>query len=302
MNQRAARHPLRRCFTIQSCAGHTGCRNFRSHELNTVTESQRTCCAIHLDEFDISHRESFSQLVPHLRARNIGVPVAFRSLFCRCRWIWGLSGTWLEHRESPTARSQQRERETHLGLQPLKKALRSGFSAAMTSTLRMWVPLVTSSTGPVRRCCAVHAFGRACLPMLLEHGRYTRQACSPSAEPHPHDQAREARRVPGLHALHNSVCCSSDACRRIIGGSLDKMSPPHSTQFLVRLSFIGVSHTSRVRQLLQCSAGPEWYGCHGTVGTLASTYAPAVGRPSESAGCLAGRKKVIRKKQLRIAH
>ena len=30
---------------------------------------------------------------------------------------------------------------------------------------------------------------------------------------------------------------------------------------------------------LQCSAGPEWYGCHGTFGTLASTWAPEVGRP-----------------------
>ena len=33
------------------------------------------------------------------------------------------------------------------------------------------------------------------------------------------------------------------------------------------------------------------HGCHGAIGTLASTWAPAVGRPSESAGCLAARKK-----------
>ena len=30
---------------------------------------------------------------------------------------------------------------------------------------------------------------------------------------------------------------------------------------------------------LQCSAGPEWYGCHGTTDTLTSTWAPAVGQP-----------------------
>ena len=69
VNQRAARHP-RRCFAIQPSAGyaacldyHTGCRNFRAHELNTVkvdslhdfsppavTESQRACYSIHLGD------------------------------------------------------------------------------------------------------------------------------------------------------------------------------------------------------------------------------------------------------------
>ena len=28
---------------------------------------------------------------------------------------------------------------------------------------------------------------------------------------------------------------------------------------------------------LQCSAGPEWYGCHGTIDTLASTWAHQLG-------------------------
>ena len=55
--------------------------------------------------------------------------------------------------------------------------------------------------------------------------------------------------------------------------------------------FWSVNHLSEQDGTLQCSAGPEWYGCHGTFGTLASTWAPAVGRPSESAGCLAARKK-----------
>ena len=48
---------------------------------------------------------------------------------------------------------------------------------------------------------------------------------------------------------------------------------------------------------LQCSAGPEGYGYHGIIDTEASTWAPAFGRPSESAGCLAARKK--KKKKLR---
>ena len=30
---------------------------------------------------------------------------------------------------------------------------------------------------------------------------------------------------------------------------------------------------------LQCSAGPEWYGCHSINDTLASTWCPAVGQP-----------------------
>ena len=43
---------------------------------------------------------------------------------------------------------------------------------------------------------------------------------------------------------------------------------------------------------LLCSAGPEWYGYLGIIDTEASTWAPAVGRPSKSAGCLAAQKKV----------
>ena len=46
---------------------------------------------------------------------------------------------------------------------------------------------------------------------------------------------------------------------------------------------------------LQCSAGPEWYGCHGTIDTLTSIWAPAVGRPSESAGCSQHAKKTRQK-------
>ena len=42
---------------------------------------------------------------------------------------------------------------------------------------------------------------------------------------------------------------------------------------------------------LLCSAGPEWYGYLGIIDTEASTWAPAVGRPSKSAGCLAAQKK-----------
>ena len=42
---------------------------------------------------------------------------------------------------------------------------------------------------------------------------------------------------------------------------------------------------------LICKAGPEWYGCHGTFGTLASTWHQRLDIPSQSAGCLAARKK-----------
>ena len=42
---------------------------------------------------------------------------------------------------------------------------------------------------------------------------------------------------------------------------------------------------------LLCSAGPEWYGYLGIIDTEASTWAPAVGRPSKSAGCLAAQNK-----------
>ena len=49
---------------------------------------------------------------------------------------------------------------------------------------------------------------------------------------------REARRGLGMHALLNSVSCTSDACLRIAGGSLNKMSPSHSTLFFVRFRFI----------------------------------------------------------------
>ena len=41
----------------------------------------------------------------------------------------------------------------------------------------------------------------------------------------------------------------------------------------------------------ECSAGPEWYGYLGIIDTEAITGAPAVGRPSKSAGCLAAQKK-----------
>ena len=47
---------------------------------------------------------------------------------------------------------------------------------------------------------------------------------------------------------------------------------------------------------LLCSAGPEWYGYLGIVDTEASTWAPAVGRPSKSAGCLAAQKERKKKK------
>ena len=49
---------------------------------------------------------------------------------------------------------------------------------------------------------------------------------------------------------------------------------------------------------LLCSAGPEWYGYLGIIDTEASTWAPAVGRPSKSAGCLAAQKKKEKKKTL----
>ena len=57
------------------------------------------------------------------------------------------------------------------------------------------------------------------------------------------------------------------------------------------LSLLESKHLSERDGTLQCSAGPEWYGCHGTFSTMDSTRAPAVGRPSESAWCLAARKK-----------
>ena len=50
------------------------------------------------------------------------------------------------------------------------------------------------------------------------------------------------------------------------------------------LSLLESKHLSERDGTLQCSAGPEWYGCRGTIRTLASTWALAVGRPSESAG------------------
>ena len=64
--------------------------------------------------------------------------------------------------------------------------------------------------------------GRACLLTFQERGRYARQACCPSAESHPHEQPREARPGPGLHALFSSVSCSSDACLQIVGDGLGK--------------------------------------------------------------------------------
>ena len=42
---------------------------------------------------------------------------------------------------------------------------------------------------------------------------------------------------------------------------------------------------------LLCSACPEWCGYLGIIDTEASTWAPAVRRPSKSAGCLAAQKK-----------
>ena len=45
------------------------------------------------------------------------------------------------------------------------------------------------------------------------------------------------------------------------------------------LSLSESKHLSERDGTLQCSAGPEWYGCHGTFGTLASTWATAVGQP-----------------------
>ena len=47
---------------------------------------------------------------------------------------------------------------------------------------------------------------------------------------------------------------------------------------------------------LQCSAGPDWHGYHGIIDTEASTWAPAVGRPSKSAGCLAAHKETTKEK------
>ena len=43
--------------------------------------------------------------------------------------------------------------------------------------------------------------------------------------------------------------------------------------------FWRVKHLSERHGTLQCSAGPERYGCHSTNHTMASTWAPAVGRP-----------------------
>ena len=48
---------------------------------------------------------------------------------------------------------------------------------------------------------------------------------------------------------------------------------------------------------LLCSAGPEWYGYLGIIDTEASTWAPAIGRPSKSGGCLAAQKKEKKKKK-----
>ena len=47
---------------------------------------------------------------------------------------------------------------------------------------------------------------------------------------------------------------------------------------------------------LLCSAGTEWYGYLGIIDTEASTWAPAVGRPSKSVGCLAAQKKKKKKR------
>ena len=50
---------------------------------------------------------------------------------------------------------------------------------------------------------------------------------------------------------------------------------------------------------LLCSAGSEWYGYLGIIDTEASTWAPPVGRPSKSAGCLAAQKKKKNSRQSR---
>ena len=55
------------------------------------------------------------------------------------------------------------------------------------------------------------------------------------------------------------------------------------------LSLLKRQHLSERDGTLQCSAGPKWDGYHGIDDTLASTWAPTVGRPSKSGGCLAAR-------------
>ena len=85
----------------------------------------------------------------------------------------------------------------------------------------------------------------------------------------------------------------------------DKTTTPHRKQVTLAAvnnnkkstyRFWSIKHLSVRDGTLLCNAGPEWYGYHGTFGTLVSTWAPAVGRPSESAGRLAARKKKSGKK------
>ena len=47
------------------------------------------------------------------------------------------------------------------------------------------------------------------------------------------------------------------------------------------LSLLEKTYLSERDGTLQCSAGPKWYGYHGIDNTLASTWAPAVGRSSK---------------------
>ena len=62
---------------------------------------------------------------------------------------------------------------------------------------------------------------------------------------------------------------------------------------------MAIKCSQRKNGTLRCSAGLEWHGYHGISDTEASASAPAVGRPSKSAGCLAAHKR--KKKQPSLA-
>ena len=81
-------------------------------------------------------------------------------------------------------------------------------------------------------------------------------------------------------ALSNYFSLSEWAKTRQDNDSTESKSlESRSTTTKKCLSLLESKHLSERDGTLQYSAGPEWYGCYGTFGTLASTWAPAVGQP-----------------------
>ena len=213
---------------------------------SVVTESQRACYALHLDDsvcLLIFHIAKVSPSPSHIHVR---VTLVIRWLFA-ARFV-DVDGWNFQVHGWNTAKAVF-SRDVSLCCAMGKRAKQSGtrppqslntekvkhtYDSALREGPKFWIQRyhdfntahvgsprdisLDTTTGSVRRCCAVHVACSACLPMCQEHGQYALQACCTSVESHPHEQAREARRGPGLHALFNSVSCSSDACLRSASG------------------------------------------------------------------------------------